>query len=214
MSKHEVYFDNHSKTNRFPWSIYHQPLLNDLQSFVSQSLNETSKVLVIGPGDFQEFPWLLSTGAEISILDIDPRVIETQKSRYGLKIKNYYSVDNELNGYPGADTFDVVYAKEVIEHVENYDLFLKKLSHILKANGKIWLSTPNYGFFLLPLLEATILELIARKSGFSRRHIHPSRFSKSLLKSAVEKSGLKVNDVRETPLKLALTIKAEKIISG
>lgn len=210
MSELEVYFKNHNRTLRFPWSIYHKPLLEDLEKFLKSNVTKGKKILVIGPGDFQEFELLISFSSNVSILDIDPRVLEVTKSRHGSKILNYYLVNHDLSGYPLAESYDIIYAKEVIEHLPAYNNFLCKIHSVLKPKGKIWLSTPNYGFFLLPFLEATILELIAKVSGFSRKNIHPSKFTKPQLQSAAEKAGFKNLILKVTFLRLALTLIGSK----
>jgi SAM-dependent methyltransferase len=210
MSNHEVYFENHDRALRFPWSIYHRPLMNDLESFLVNNLRKDLKVLIVGPGYFQEFFLLKTFEIEISILDIDPRVLKINNARHGPGIKNCFLVDKNLNGYPEDESFDLIYAKEVIEHLENYGEFLKKLYRVLRLNGKLWLSTPNYGFFLLPTLEKTFLELIAKFSGFSRKDIHPSRFDKNLLQASVSEAGFQDIEIKEMLLKLALTVTALK----
>lgn len=39
--------------------------------------------------------------------------------------------------------FDVIFCGEVIEHIENMDMFLKELHRVLKDDGNILISTPN-----------------------------------------------------------------------
>jgi 2-polyprenyl-3-methyl-5-hydroxy-6-metoxy-1,4-benzoquinol methylase len=204
MSNLEVYFNNHNKALRFPWSIYHQPLINDLNLFLDTFVKPGSSVLVIGPGDFQEFDLIHNKVAKVSVLDIDSRVIETLEKRHGNSICEYFLVDGEFNGYPLTKKFDVIYAKEVIEHIIDYKRFLAHLNTMLKDDGGMWISTPNYGFFLLPLLEVTILEVIARISGFSRKNIHPSKFTEASFLSAAKEAGFYEIIVKETPFRLAL----------
>jgi 2-polyprenyl-3-methyl-5-hydroxy-6-metoxy-1,4-benzoquinol methylase len=203
---YEVYFKNHSRAMKFPWSIYHKPLLNDLIKFLNKYVTKGSNILVIGPGDFQELDYLLSLNAQVSVLDIDPRVIEMLKTKYPGKFKDFFLVDDSFNGYPSENSFNVIYAKEVIEHIPNSEMFLKKCYQLLVGGGHLWLSTPNYGFFLLPFLESTILEIIARISGFSRKNIHPAKFSSRKLEESLKKCGFKVIESNKTFLKLALTI--------
>ena len=68
--------------------------------------------------------------------------------------------------------FAAIYAKEVVEHVLAWPAWLAGLRRALVPGGRLWLSTPNYGEPWLPALESTVLELVARRSGFSRR-AHP-----------------------------------------
>lgn len=52
---------------------------------------------------------------------------------------------NEL-GYPFQDGyFDLIIASDVIEHVKETDLFLSELKRIMKPDGQLFLTTPNYG---------------------------------------------------------------------
>jgi 2-polyprenyl-3-methyl-5-hydroxy-6-metoxy-1,4-benzoquinol methylase len=209
MSQHEVYYSNHARAQKFPWSLYHQPLLQDLILFIKSVSVKDMNILIVGPGDFQEFTTIEASGLNISLLDIDPRVIEKTQNTLGDKIKSSYIVDNQFNGYPQKNSFDAIYAKEVIEHIENYDLFLIKLKECLRPNGRIWLSTPNYGHFILPFLESTLLEVVARFSGFSRKNIHPSKFNSLKLKTALEKAGFINIEVKEMPFKFSLTAVAQ-----
>lgn len=207
MKNYQPYIVNHSKASKFPWSIYHKPILDSLSSFLSTIKDPSKKkILVIGPGEFKEIGILISRGFNISVLDIDERVLLFLRSKYGSLIENYFLVDENLNGYPADGSFDIIYAKEVIEHFMNPDLFLEKIKAVLSPNGLAWLSTPNYGNFLLPFLEKTILEIVARFSGFSRKDIHPSKFSDDKLMNAIQRAGFHNILINITPWKLALTV--------
>ena len=209
MSQLEVYFPNHERAFKFPWSIYHRPLLNNLLTQIN-SLQAGDHVLVIGPGAFEEIRYLKQQGVTISVLDIDPRVLELHKKNNHNDVENYYLVGQDFTGYPVEATFDFIYAKEVIEHLPDYLNFLSQVKRCLKPSGRLWLSTPNYGFFLLPLLEKTILELVARVSGFSRKDIHPSKFTNQKLFEALKFSGLIEISIETMPFKLSLVAVGQK----
>lgn len=195
---------------RFPWSIYHRPLHDNLMEFIQTAKTlKLMSVLIIGPGEFHEAQSLFDLGFQVSVLDIDPRVIEDLRNRFPDKISNFYLVSDNFDEYP-TESFDIIYAKEVIEHIPTYPEFLAKISSILSPGGKLWLSTPNYGSWPLPFLESTFLEVVARLNGFSRKHIHPAKFSKKKLMHALEDAGFKDNVVTEMPLKLSLTSVSSK----
>jgi 2-polyprenyl-3-methyl-5-hydroxy-6-metoxy-1,4-benzoquinol methylase len=205
VSNNQPYFSNHNRALKFPWSIYHKPLLDSLEHFLASFDPKKSKtILVIGPGDLQELSLLLHYGFRPSLLDIDERTLQNSKQLYPELIDKYYHVDENFNGYPEDQKFDAIYAKEVIEHILDTPGFLNSLKKVLKPNSKIWLSTPNYGFFLLPFLENTILEIVARMSGFSRKDIHPNKFNSSKLKKELISNGFKDVEVEITFAKLAL----------
>jgi 2-polyprenyl-3-methyl-5-hydroxy-6-metoxy-1,4-benzoquinol methylase len=101
--------------------------------------------------------------------------------------------------------FSAIYAKEVVEHVDSWPNWLVGLRRALVPGGRLWLSTPNYGEPWLPAIESTVLELVARRTGFSRRDLHPTRFSRSSLTRGLVAAGFTDVDVTPTSTRLALT---------
>lgn len=202
MSKDEIYFENHDRANRFPWCIYHRPLEKSLKRFLLENNGERKRLLIIGPGAFFEESFINNLNYDVDVLDIDQRVLDRLQNR---RINEFIcSADGTLSMIQD-QTYDLVYAKEVIEHVVNYNAYLKDIKRVLKKDGSAWLSTPNYGFFLLPFLERTLLEVIARVNGYSRKEIHPTKFSKSTLSKTVEEAGFKIIKIKLTPLWLAMS---------
>ena len=82
---------------------------------------------------------------------------------------------------------------ELIEHIDNKDLeyLLKECRRVLKKNGKIYLSTPNY-LSLWPLLEF-FLNII---SPVNYKHEHINKFNKTRLKKIMVKSGFQIVELR------------------
>src|SRR5262249_22551979 len=101
--------------------------------------------------------------------------------------------------------FAAIYAKEVVEHVLAWPAWLAGLRRSLAPGGRLWLSTPNYGERWLPALESTVLELVARRSGFSRRHIHPTRFSRRSLARGLRAAGFSEVETSVTVTRFAIT---------
>src|SRR6266567_1566019 len=184
------YFVNHERARRFPWSIYHRPLEDDLERFLcSVAVDGGSRVLVIGCGLLQELDHA-PEGLRFTAVDIDPRVIDIVAARHDRRIEATRVVGPETSlAELGLGQFDGVYAKEVIEHIVPYQSYMAGLRQLLREGGRLWLSTPNYGEPWLPLLESTVLEWVARRSGYTRRDIHPSRFTRRSLAAALEAAG-------------------------
>ena len=63
---------------------------------------------------------------------------------------------------------------------------------------------------MLPLVESTFLELVARLQGFTRKGIHPTPFSRNSLKFTLEKAGLREVQVSKTLFWLALVASGRK----
>ncbi len=208
------YFENHRRARQFPWTLYHQPLERDLARFLGQVAVEhpTGEVLVVGCGLLHEID-AAPSGLTFHVCDIDERAVAAVLARGDARITGgtvvppEAPIDQHIDGGV-AQRFAGIYAKEVVEHVLAWPSWLAGLRRALVPAGRLWLSTPNYGEPWLPAIESTVLELIARRSGFSRRQLHPTRFSRSSLRRGLVAAGFEEVDVRSTPTRLALTSSA------
>jgi SAM-dependent methyltransferase len=203
------YFANHARARQFPWTLYHQPLERDLARFLRQVAAEhpTGRVLVVGCGLLHELD-AEPGGLAFHVADIDERAVAAVLARSdpritgGTVVAPEAPIDRSLRRDPG---FVAIYAKEVVEHVLAWPGWLVGLRRALVPGGRLWLSTPNYGEPWLPALEASVLELVARRSGFSRRDLHPTRFSRRSLARGLRSAGFEEARVHVTPTRLALT---------
>lgn len=183
-AREAAYFRNHERRNRFPWSLYHQ----DLQRRVADAVTahgSTPEVLVVGCG-LEPYVEGAPPGAVFSGCDLDPRAVaQCQRLYPHLRDRMFVSVgpyqlfaEGELRQY------DVVVAKEVIEHTLQPERWAQELARSVKPGGELVLTTPNYSIWsTLGLLERTALELVARRDGYSRKDIHPSRFTPARLRA-------------------------------
>ncbi len=210
MSTAADYFSNHARVRRFPWSLYHGPLEASLQAFLELVAQENAEalVLVVGCGLMQEFDQSPKTLSFLAV-DIDERAVLRIQERGDPRLSaRHIQPDTPLSTL-GA--FDAIYAKEVIEHIVSWRRYLRDLREALKVGGRVWLSTPNYGDPWLPVVEQTFLEVVARFSGFSRRDIHPSKFTKALLTEALWGAGLEEVCVEKVAFHLALCGSARRL---
>ena len=139
-----------------------------------------------------------------TVADIDVRAVEAVLDRGDPRIEGGFVVEPEPP-IESSRQFDAIYAKEVVEHVLAWPVWLAGLRRLLVPGGKLWLSTPNYGEPWLPAIESTVLELVARRSGFTRRDIHPTRFSRRSLARGLRAAGFDEVHTRVTSTRLAIT---------
>lgn len=198
------YFANHRRARKFPWTLYHGPIEHDLARFLEQVAAEhpTGEVLVVGCGLLHEID-AAPSGLGFHVCDIDQRAIEAVLARSDARITGGSVVEPELPIDLGR-RFAGIYAKEVVEHVLAWPRWLVGLRRALVPGGRLWLSTPNYGEPWLPAIEYTVLEMVARRDGFSRRHLHPTKFSKRSLARGLRAAGFEDVHVRVAPSRLAL----------
>lgn len=211
------YFANHARARRFPWTLYHQPLERDLGRFLQLVAREHpgGDVLVVGCGLLHELD-LAPDGLRFRVVDVDERAVAAVLARRDPRILGGavvapeepldQALTRESSGGAGWARPVAIYAKEVVEHVRAWPAWLVGLRRALAPGGRLWLSTPNYGEPWLPALEATVLELIARRSGFSRRHLHPSRFTRRSLERGLLAAGFQ--DLRVAPIARRLALSA------
>ncbi len=199
------YFANHARARRFPWSLYHGPLEASLSRFLAEvaATADEPQVLVIGCGLMQELD-RAPAGMRFVIADIDARAVDAVLRRNDARIIAGHVVEPEAPPRAVGGPFHAIYAKEVIEHILAWRHYLNGLRELLVPGGRLWLSTPNYGEIWLPLLERTALELVARRSGFTRRGIHPSRFSRRALQRALRDAGFESAEATVVSRRLAL----------
>jgi len=203
------YFANHVRARQFPWTLYHQPLERDLERWLGAVASDhpRGEVMIVGCGLLHEID-TAPNGLRYYVVDIDPRAVEAVLERGDPRIAGGQVVAPEKPIDVGR-SFAGIYAKEVVEHVLAWPSWLVGLRRALVAGGRLWLSTPNYGEPWLPAIESTILELVARRSGFSRRDIHPTRFSRGALARGLRAAGFDYVDVQPTLTRLALTAWAQ-----
>ena len=198
------YFANHRRARKFPWTLYHGPIERDLSRFLQQVSVEhpLGEVLVVGCGLLHEID-AAPSGLKFHVCDIDERAVAAVLERNDPRITGGTVVEPERAIEIGRP-FAGIYAKEVVEHVLAWPTWLVGLRRALVPSGRLWLSTPNYGEPWLPAIEYTVLEMVARRDGFSRRHLHPTKFSKKTFARGLTAAGFESVDVRVAPSRLAL----------
>ena len=203
------YFANHARARKFPWTLYHQPIERDLSEFLRSVSAEHpfGEVLIVGCGLLHEIDEAPS-GLRYTVVDIDERAVEAVLEREDPRIVGGHVVAPEVplsESLGVSGKFAAIYAKEVVEHVLSWPAWLVGLRRALVPSGRLWLSTPNYGEPWLPAIESTVLELVARRDGFSRKQLHPTRFSRAALRRGLVAAGFEQVNVKNTPTRLALT---------
>jgi SAM-dependent methyltransferase len=183
------YFSNHRLKLRFPWRLYHAPIVRELEAALASTAG--ADVLNLGSGPFLELRELPRQNKRFTLCDIDPRALSLAQRIHGSALASADAVlaDAPLP-YPDA-RFDAVVSMDVVEHVPDPLPWVQSALRVLKPGGLLFLTTPNYASYSLRALEGTVLEVIARKQGFSRRKLHPSKLTAPKLELLLERAGAK-----------------------
>jgi SAM-dependent methyltransferase len=187
MSEQVDYFSNHRFKLRFPWRLYHQPIVRELESALSASVG--GEVLNLGSGPFFELAALRELHKRFTLCDIDPRALTVAREIHGATLAGTDVVlPGEPLPYPDA-RFDAVVSMDVVEHLVDPLPWLRDALRVVKPGGLLFLTTPNYASRSLCTIENTALEVVARAQGFSRKELHPSKLDRSKLLSLLAQAG-------------------------
>ena len=59
-------------------------------------------------------------------------------------------IQSDILLYEPKEKFDLIIAIEVMEHIENPNLFVKKIGNLLSSDGRVLLSTPSKNIMMFP----------------------------------------------------------------
>ncbi|PJB69759.1 MAG: bifunctional 3-demethylubiquinol 3-O-methyltransferase/2-polyprenyl-6-hydroxyphenol methylase [Alphaproteobacteria bacterium CG_4_9_14_3_um_filter_47_13] len=168
-----------------------------------QSLTPFKKleILDIGCGGGLVCEPMARLGGNVTGIDADANAIEVAKNHargHDLKI-TYKNIPAEQL----KNTFDVVLALEIIEHVDNVDSFVQNCVDLCKPGGLIIISTPNrtpQSYALGIIAAEYLLRWVPRGTHQWKKFIRPSELSRMLRQAgAVPKDikGLNYNVLKD-----------------
>ena len=167
---------------------------------IKKNKKGTVKILDAGCGEgnislflSQQDPSVAVTGIDISEKSINISQTRLKKIRNRVK-KNIKFIKTEIEKYKTeGDSFDLILLTEVIEHVYNDEIVIKKLYSLLGKEGVLFLSTPSKN---APLYKLKIIRKYDKRVG------HLRRYSQSDIEAVLV----------ENNFKILKTIKTEGII--
>ena len=172
MSTTPVYDQRYSGDYREHLSGYEIARWEALHHFTAQilKLSSAKKVLDYGAGSGLHVNlWeKIFTEAELYFCDISSVAMEKFKSKYP-HYKDRYSLIQANQSSYSDNTFDVVVSVEVMEHVEDLDLYLSEMNRLLKPGGYFIWTTPCANWFSIEHVFSGITGKIEKtKEGYRR----------------------------------------------
>lgn len=148
------------------------------------NLHKSNKVLDIGMGTGLFLYGLKKRGMHVLGVEVNEKI-----RRYAKKVFDIDSISVEkLNTKDFKNQYDLISLNNVIEHLPNPFLFLKKIKTLLNSNGKIIIVTPN---------SNSIGFRIFKQKWY---HLDPGRhiyiFNDQNIKSILKRSGFKVKVIK------------------
>ncbi len=131
------------KFNPVRISYIKESIANSIRSKNPEKPLENIKILDIGCGGGLLSEPMSRLGANVTGIDASDKNINVAKihaKKNNLKIKYICTSPEKLSV---EEKFDVILNMEIIEHVENVELFLKSCSKLLRKNGIMFVATLN-----------------------------------------------------------------------
>lgn len=137
-----------------------------------------------------------AAGYEVHGIDVDTNNCERARKKFGERIRNADLFDAKFE----SERFDVVYMRDVFEHVPNPKILLEEVRRILKPRGVIFIEVPN--------IEALVYKIVKERHvcvfGFAHlNYWSPKTLTKILGKTEFEVLGFHHESVDFTILSVA-----------
>lgn len=144
---------------------------------------DVEKIIDIGCGTGYLDYLMANDGKQIIGVDLSKSSLSLFKEvadKFGIKQIHENLFNIELKN------FDFVISQEVLEHLENYESAISKMSEFIKENG--------FGLFCVPFNENLNAKMIDDPTTGNRIHKvgHLHSFTKEKLEKSIEKSGFKL----------------------
>ena len=143
------------------------------------------KVLDVGCGGGLLAEPLCRLGAEMTAIDASQGAIDVAKAHavsQGLSITyQNMPIERLANATKMQEKFDLIYASEIIEHVNNRNQFLRSMQHLLKADGVIIFTTINKtvpALLLAKFAAEYILNLVPRGTHQFEKFVRPEQLQR------------------------------------
>ena len=153
-------------------------LLNRYQSLKTiEEIYLKKSILDLGCGGGILAESLAKKGANVTAVDTSKSLIDVAKKRaLDQNLKINYKVSDIVSLKNKGTKFDIIISLEVIEHVDDYKVFLNNIFSCIKKNGIIIISTMNRNFFsyLSTIVVAErILKIVPKDTHDWNKYIKP-----------------------------------------
>ena len=183
--------DNSSETTHFnpaAFKLRSEAALGELARIFGPNASHSSvSVLDFGCGNGMMSALLETAGYRVTATDIGEQQLKRAKAR----LQNASIVQGHVNDVQfDLASFDAIVSLEVLEHLYDPALYLRRARTFLKSDGALILSTPYYGY--LKNLAISVKNDWDKHFMVDELHGHIKLFSKGKLLAMVEQEGFRV----------------------
>lgn len=110
--------------------------------YTIRDLRGARRILDVGCGTGYGSAMTASSMPEVVGTDVSEEAIAWAKAKYPLDNLEFMSMPATDLNFPD-DSFDAAYSIQVIEHIEDVELYLSEVVRVLRPGGKFVVATPN-----------------------------------------------------------------------
>jgi 2-polyprenyl-6-hydroxyphenyl methylase/3-demethylubiquinone-9 3-methyltransferase len=157
-------------------------ILNNINRDNIKNLN----ILDLGCGGGLTCEPLARLGAKVTGIDFIKNNIDVAKKHAMTSNLNITYIKNDLNKIELKDKYDVVLLLEVIEHLDDWQLLIKKIKKILKPKAKLIISTINktkYSKIFAIDIAENILGWVPKNTHNYQKLVDPKKLKIILIKN-------------------------------
>ncbi|MBO6606966.1 methyltransferase domain-containing protein [Psychroserpens sp.] len=127
---------------------------NDIKSLVKSAKSKRSRLSILDVGG-RKSPYTVNVSADITLLDVPQEEGTREALNLGFTKDILGSIQNKRSNIQDVviedmtkstlrdESYDAVVCVEVIEHVEEDDIFVKNISKVIASEGWAYFTTPN-----------------------------------------------------------------------
>lgn len=171
-----TYYQTKAPLSAMSSPLYQRAILQRFLADLENKVNLSSmKILDFGCGLGNNLNLLTNHFQKVVTVDVSQKAIDLAKKKYkSPKVKFLLIKDQKLPFK--SSNFDFILAAEVLEHVPNLKKSMSELRRVLKKNGYLLISTPNY--WNLRGLSKKLVELFIGEGYWDPGRAHPGGYER------------------------------------
>ena len=166
-------YTSYTEMGDFYWLDYY--MLARLKEF---GIRSGSRILDIGCANGNKVLFFNKKGFQAKGIDLSEEATTFGRTKFGLDLHR-----TSIEDYTTQERFDAIIMLDFIEHIRNPNAWAEKVSELLKPNGVVVITTPN--FILQQMVGDNWI-------GFNMSFEHLYFFSPNSIKSLIDRVGMKV----------------------
>lgn len=149
--------------------------------------NDNITIVDFGCGNGKILKEIKKINPKAKLIGLDVSEIALQEAKRNLPEVEFYKIIDGEKFPLNDDVADFIFSSEVVEHIYDTENAFSEIARVLKANGKILLTTPYHGF-----IKNLLITFFAFNKHFNPTGAHIRFFTKKTLFDLLENNGFNI----------------------